>query len=96
MSLRFIYYSACTWTMDGKITTIYTLIVATPSALVALFTTSSSEALVQPNHVVLSNKTTTSNTTTTATSNDKSGTIESVQLIITLKMLLSKINQQMK
>jgi hypothetical protein len=82
--------------MDSKITTIYTLIVATPSTLVALFTTSSSEALAQTNRVVLSNKTTTSNTTTTATSNDKSGTVENVQLIITLKILLSKINQQMK
>ena len=83
--------------MDSKITTIYTLIVATPSTLVALFTTSSSEALAQANRIVLSNKAITSNTkTTTATSNDKSGTIESVQLIITLKILLSKINQQMK
>ena len=81
MSLCFIYYSAYIWTMDSKITTIYILMLATPSALVALFTTSSSEVLAQTNRVVLSNKTTiTSNTTTTtATSNNKSGAIESVQ-----------------
>ena len=66
--------------MDSKITTIYTLILATPSALVALFTISSSEVLAQTKSVVLSNNTTTSNTTTTtATSNNNSGTIESAQ-----------------
>jgi hypothetical protein len=66
-------------TMNSNIATIYTLIPATLSTLVSLFTTSIPEVLGKTDGVIISNNTTTSNTTTTATSDNKRGNIESIQ-----------------
>ena len=64
MSLHFIYYGAHIWNMDNKITTIYTLIIATLPVVVALFNTYNSRVLQQTNGAAISNNTTSNNRTT--------------------------------